>query len=217
MCIRDRLQRLLRGIKRVQPIPSRLPITMDLMRVLQKGLDLNNADHIMLWEAYCVGFFGFLRAGEFTVNSIFEPDSRLLVCDLQVDCLLNPSCLKIHIKCSKTDPFHSGCDVYLGKGNPDVCPLAAISSYLHVREEAPGGPLSRQILASKVNHILHSAGYPGTYSGHSFRIGAATTAASCGVPDHLIKTLGRWSSDAYQVYIRTPISSIVQVTSQLLQ
>ena len=221
------LQRLLRGIKRVQgsPIPSRLPITMDLMRVLQKALDLNNADHIMLWAACCVGFFGFLRAGEFTVNSTFDPEIHLSVRDLQVDCLLNPSCLKIHIKCSKTDPFRSGCDIYLGKGNSDLCPLAAISSYLHVRGEAPGPlflfrdgrPLSRQILASKVQHILHSAGYSGTYSGHSFRIGAATTAAACGVPDHLIKTLGRWSSDAYQVYIRTPISSIVQVTNQLLR
>ena len=227
VCQTHWLQRLLRGIKRVQgsPIPSRLPITMDLMRVLQKALDLNNADHIMLWAACCVGFFGFLRAGEFTVNSTFDPEIHLSVQDLQVDCLLNPSCLKIHIKCSKTDPFRSGCDIYLGKGNSDLCPLAAISSYLHVRGEAPGPlflfrdgrPLSRQILASKVQHILHSAGYSGTYSGHSFRIGAATTAAACGVPDHLIKTLGRWSSDAYQVYIRTPISSIVQVTNQLLQ
>ena len=95
------LQRFLRGIKRVQgsPTPSRLPITMDLMRVLQKGLDLNNTDQIMLWAACCVGFFGLLRAGEFTVNSTFDPDSHLSVRDLQVDCLLNPSCLKIHIKC----------------------------------------------------------------------------------------------------------------------
>ena len=41
--------------------------------------------------------------------------------------------------------------------------------------------------------------------------GGATTAAARGVPDHLIKTLGRWSSDAYQIYIRTPVSSIVHV------
>ena len=40
------------------------------------------------------------------------------------------------------------------------------------------------------------------YCGHSFRIGAATTAATKGVEDSVIKTLGRWESVAYLQYVR---------------
>jgi len=39
------------------------------------------------------------------------------------------------------------------------------------------------------------------YSDHSFRIGAATTAACCGIQDLLIKTMGYWESVAYQLYV----------------
>ena len=38
-------------------------------------------------------------------------------------------------------------------------------------------------------------------------------ASALGQPDHVIKTLGTWSIDAYQIYIHTPISTIVRVAS----
>jgi hypothetical protein len=60
---------------------------------------------------------------------------------------------------------------------------------------------------TSLKHILQCIGYNAdVYNGHSFRIGAATTAASVHMEDHLIKVLGRWSSDTYCRYIRTPDS-----------
>ena len=68
-----------------------------------------------------------------------------------------------------------------------------------------GLPLTRQLLSVFLKEVTSAAGILGTFSGHSFRIGAATFAAQQGIPDDLIKTLGHWSSDAYQLYVRTPI------------
>ena len=40
------------------------------------------------------------------------------------------------------------------------------------------------------------------YKAHGFRIGAASRAAASGLSDAQIRFLGRWSSDAFKVYIR---------------
>ena len=177
----------------------------------------------MLWAACCLGFFGLLRAGEFTTNSPFDPNVHLGVSDVQADTLQDPTCFQIHIKCSKTDPFRVGCYIYVGRGSDVICPVVAMGNFLAVRGPSPGPlfcfadgrPLTRQLLSSTVQSLLPSAGYSGNYSGHSLRIGAAT-AASRGLPNHLIKTLGRGSSDAYQRYIHTSAGSLSEVSSLLV-
>jgi hypothetical protein len=50
--------------------------------------------------------------------------------------------------------------------------------------------------------LLLNAGIPTFgYSGHSLRKGAAVTADRKGISRHHIKLLGRWKSDAVDVYI----------------
>lgn len=220
------LQRVLRGIKRHQGsrTNSRQPVTGDLMKVIHGILTLSDYTQSMMWAACCVGFFGFLRAGEFTVNSPFDPNIHLTLQDLQLDSTSDPSCLRVHIKCSKTDPFRQGCFIYLGRGRTSICPISSVMAYLHQRGPAPGPlfihqdgrPLTRSQLSDFLKSTLSAAGITGSFSGHSFRIGAATTAAQQGLPDHLIKTLGRWSSDAYQLYVRTPVQSFLNVTGRLI-
>ncbi|CAH3196505.1 unnamed protein product, partial [Porites evermanni] len=45
---------------------------------------------------------------------------------------------------------------------------------------------------------------PMQYVSHSFRIRAATTAETVGLPDCLIKVLRQWKSNVYHTYIKTP-------------
>ena len=80
---------------------------------------------------------------------------------------------------------------------------------------ATGSPLTRSSLVQMMRRALQQAGIdPSLYNGHSFRIGAATTAASSGIEDALIQTLGCWQSTAYLCYIKVPrdqLSSVSQV------
>ena len=221
------LQRVMRGIKRTQgPSGScRLPITDNHMLIIHKSLSFTNQDHVMFWAASTLAYFGFLRSSEFTVPSLsaFNPLIHLTVSDIAVDSHEMPSCLQLNIKASKTDPFRKGCCLYIGLGHPPLCALSAILDYLPQRGQSPGPlfllancqPLSRALLTRWLKDIFAAAGIQGSVSSHSFRIGVATVATRMGVPDHLIQAMGRWNSDAYKLYIRTPAESLAQVTSLL--
>ncbi|XP_068743127.1 uncharacterized protein [Montipora capricornis] len=222
-----RLQRVLRGIKRTQGSPEaqRLPITDHILMIIFRSLDLSIFDHCMFWAACNLAYFGFLRSAEFTVPNLasFTPALHLSVGDISVDSDANPSCLRVRIKASKTDPFRKGCFVHIGRGRFPLCALQAVLAYLAVRGNSggplflfqDGRPLTRAVLTARLREILAGAGVLGNFSSHSFRIGAATVAARNGIPDHLIQALGRWCSSAYQSYIRTPSESLASLSSHL--
>lgn len=60
------LRQLMRGIKRYHESPPdcRLPITPVLLRTFHTFLDTSYHDHLTLWTAMLVAFFGFLRNSE---------------------------------------------------------------------------------------------------------------------------------------------------------
>ena len=57
---------------------------------------------------------------------------------LQLHSTSNRTSLRVHIRCSKTDRFHQGCFIYLGRGHSLICPIAAVMAYLHIRGLTPG-------------------------------------------------------------------------------
>ena len=221
------LQRVVRRIKRSQGSfsSSRLPITDDLTLLIWRSLDLRLPDHLMFWAACSIGYFGFLRASEFMVPSLasVSPSYHLGVQDIAVDSPSSPLCMSLRIKGSKTDPFRKGAFIHIGLNWPLLCTVHSVLSYLTRRGDVPGPLflfqngqlLSRALLTDWLWQILASVNIPGNFSSYSFHIGAATVAARNGVSDHLIQALGRWSTSAYQLYIRAPSKSLAALSTKL--
>ncbi|CAF1373550.1 unnamed protein product [Didymodactylos carnosus] len=81
-----------------------------------------------------------------------------------------------------------------------------------------GQPLSRLNFIEKIRLVLSHLGFDAaSYSGHSFRKGAATTAATCGLPPYIIQILGRWLTDSFKLYIELPLQTIQKAQQTLPQ
>ena len=93
--------------------------------------------------------------------------SLIFTFHMQADTLQDPTCFEILIKCSKTDPFRVGCNIFIGWGGSNVvCPVVALDNFLAVCGPSPGPlfcftdgrPLTCQLLSSTVQSLLRSAG-----------------------------------------------------------
>ena len=226
-----RLQYAVRAVRRLNPSrsrPLRLPITPAILRSLHRAWSSPPVAYRnrLLWAACCLGFFAFLRSGEFTCPSAaaYVP-SMLSWGDIQVDSHDHPSYLRIVLRQSKTDLFGAGVSLFVGATGDTLCPVAAVLSYLSVRPSRPGPlftyqdgrPLSRADLVAAVRQALAAEGFDvSRFNGHSFRIGAATTAAQVGVPDSVIQTLGRWKSSAFMTYVQTSPQQLTAISRHLV-
>ena len=172
-------------------------------------------------------FFGFLRSSELRALSqdSYDPQSTLLLSDIALDTHNNPTMLAVTLKQSKTDPFRLGVTLFMGRTGDIVCPVKGLTSFLGVRPKGHGplftyqggSYLTRAQLVTALKDALSQLGVDHTrFNGHSFRIGAATTAAQKGIQDSTIQMLGRWQSAAYLPYVQTPRSQLIPISARLV-
>ena len=230
-----RLRQILRGIaveagKRSKAPRARLPITPTILRKMKaewfiekEGTSYKSS---LLWAASTTNFFSFYRSGELTVprDNDYDPNTHLSLGDLQADHKSQPSTISLLIKQSKTDQTRKGVTVVISKTGDELCPVSALLHYLALRGNKPGplfqwedgSPLSKPRFVKEVRAALTAAKLPAhKFAGHSFRRGAATTAAMAGIQDSTIQTLGRWKSSAYLLYIKIHPKALAQVSPVL--
>ena len=208
------------GLTSRQRLPIALTLLWQIKEELSRAPDYLPTDKLMLWLAFTLAFYGFLWSSEFTSPSASQFNPPVHLCTTDVS-FTSTGCLTLHLKASKTDPYRQGCSLLIAP----VCAVRALRKNLAVRLTSGTSPLhvfqsGSYLTGAKVTTILRTLlqrpGIPSElYASHSFRIGAATSAAEAGFPPWLIQTLGRWSSNCFTLYMRTSPSVLQKVPGLL--
>jgi hypothetical protein len=221
----SRITRLLAGVARRQPhweTTQAAPITQDVLETLVQPTTTpsqggTHMDELNMVAAATTAFAGMLRSGEFTwtnaerANSRVFEHTKLLRSDLTFGELDQHAILTL--KRSKTDFDHKGVEIILAATNSPTCPVRALRHLIQTDIQPPSAPLftfynrefSYQQFVDETRQRLCDAGNKqyNSFTGHSYRRGAATTAKLHGMLDSDIQRLGRWTSESFQRYIDT--------------
>ena len=208
-----RIDLLIRGAKRCVPEREkriRLPLTQEILVQVVQACPPTSIDNLNVYAAICVSFAAFLRAGEFTWDN-WDPASSPSHSLARRHVTFNQDgSVTLRLPSSKTDPYKLGVDIHLAASTSVICPVRALKHLFTRHPLNPNRPLFNRLVGSfskahfmeKMYEFLLRTGISTKgFSGHSLRKGAAVSAASRGISKDDIKLMGRWKSDAVQVYI----------------
>ncbi|KAJ2971042.1 hypothetical protein NUW54_g12595 [Trametes sanguinea] len=203
------VSRTLKGCIRLFNTPPnrKLPLSVENVLNLLQHFPPSCYENYLFRAILVCGFFGLHRLGELVVS-----DNRQLHDSRKV---IKRSSIRVFddnfsyvLPTHKAQPYFQGHHVLISADHPDVNPVIIFKEYLDRRDArfrfhsalwitTDGKHPSRAWFLARLRHVL-----PPTYAGHSLRAGGATYFAARGWSDDRIQALGRWSSEAYRIYIR---------------
>ncbi|KAK2518316.1 hypothetical protein Q9966_014357 [Columba livia] len=177
-----------------------LPVTIEVLRSLLGALEsvcITPYECMLFRAIFTVAFFGALRIGEMVAKhrDVVQPE-LLYLSDLQ----LMERRVVFFLRNSPVGQERHVISLGLS-GEPWVCPVLALRSYLTVRSQLEG-PLfvhsdNRTVTKREFLRVLRWAlrllGLsPEQYGVHSFWLGTAVTTVRCGYPGEDVTRLARW-------------------------
>ena len=205
----------MKGLSRTAPNKdSRKPITFEKLQNIiccLASVCKNSFEAVLFRTMFSVAFFGFFRVSELLGQ---EPSLRGGRKGIQREDInvLYPQAV-IRLAGSKTDQQGKGHMVVLDhvSNHQTICPVMLLARYLELSPGSTGSlfvhldgsEVTRYQFQSVLKKAADFLGWPTKgFSSHSFRIGAATTAAANGMQAEKLMEKGRWKSNAYRSYIR---------------
>jgi hypothetical protein len=221
-----RLPAMLKGLRRlVGETPRKLRrgvAGQALRRAMDLCLRKDNPQHANIRAALAVAFQALLRSAEYCstsnsktgVSKLLERlPSRADVVELDADKLVLMACPcknMAHLN-GKTMPL------IIGAGGTYVDAVEEVRNLLQVdpvpdalkahtplfRDMETGRPLHADFMRDTIKRLMARIGEnPDDFGTHSLRIGGATSLFAAGATPTVIRTMGRWSSDCYRLYVR---------------
>jgi hypothetical protein len=180
-----------------------LPIDATFLVAARTRISSAVYEEALVWAVFTVGIAGLFRLGELTQA---DPGKQIARNSL----LFTNGVCTIFLPYSKTDRFYRGDTVVLQAWRGRLAlahPGPALVAYLRLRDaqfhDGPlfvrpdGSPPTRDWVVAALRRVVGSF-----VGGHSLRATGATWLAQSGASELDIMRAGRWSSDAYQRYLR---------------
>ena len=205
--------RTLAGCKRLYntPVRRKAPLTVGHLTRALAFFPPTSHDNLLFLALLGSGFFALHRLGE-----LVSPDSaglrvwRKVI--LRSSAFVTADAYGYTLPGHKADRFYAGSQILVSADLPTLPgfqPRALFGAYLASRDRlfplepalwltSSGTLPTRRWFLSRLAACVPDA----DIAGHSLRAGGATFYAAAGWPDDRIQALGRWSSEAFRIYIR---------------
>jgi hypothetical protein len=202
------VQATIRGSKKVRadPVRRKQPIRIEhLLSFVAIARRTANYDDLLFATIVSCCFYGCHRSGELVLKSRKEVDWRKII--KRSSLCFTPGYVGYRLPYHKTDPFFQGTDI-LFSAQEVADPITLLRDYVQRRDKLHGARRAlflredgshptRAWFDSKLFSLIDRS-----FGGHSLRAGGATYYASLGLSESIIMALGRWSSEAWKIYIR---------------
>jgi hypothetical protein len=184
------------------------PLSWSHLSSIFEAYESSRAHDDLLFQAQLItGFCGLMRLGDLTDpdrNDTCDPAKRCLHSSLQWNAQSYSFLLPRH----KSDVFFEGDHILVQKRTSHPDPHRMMVLYVTSRDKL--WPLMPELWVKLDGTIPKRSWFlnrlrtflPPQLAGHSLRAGGATALAIAGTRHELIKAAGRWSSDAFERYIR---------------
>ena len=190
------------------PVKRKTPLShANLLLILDSMVSAPSHDDLLFAALILTGFHALMRLGE-----LVFPDKKALrnyrKISLRHSVSVTPSQYSFFLPSHKGDRFFEGNTILVQKHDRPTDPHLPFSTYLTSRDHlfplhpelwltSKGSVPTRHWFLTRLRKF-----FPKEIAGHSIRSGGATSLAEAGADLTTIQAVGRWSSDAFWIYIR---------------